>query len=95
MYYVAGLKSKNEYAKFLQGDTTGKDIAIREVAETMREVVGYDGVISFDNSKPDGPVKKLIDVSRLSNMGWNYNIDLKEGLEKTYDWYLKNQDAAC
>tara|TARA_B100001564_G_C20665161_1_gene683404 strand:- start:1053 stop:2018 length:966 start_codon:yes stop_codon:yes gene_type:complete len=74
---------------------TGKDIAIREVAETMREVVGYDGVISFDNSKPDGPVKKLIDVSRLSNMGWNYNIDLKEGLEKTYDWYLKNQDAAC
>ena len=70
---------------------TGKDISIREVAETMKEVVGFNGTLTFDSSKPDGAPKKLIDVSRLSNMGWSYTISLKEGLEKTYEWYLKNQ----
>jgi GDP-L-fucose synthase len=70
---------------------TGKDISICEVAETMKEVVGFNGTLTFDSSKPDGAPKKLIDVSRLSNMGWSYTISLKEGLEKTYEWYLKNQ----
>jgi GDP-L-fucose synthase len=57
----------------------------------MKEVVGFNGTLTFDSSKPDGAPKKLIDVSRLSNMGWSYTISLKEGLEKTYEWYLKNQ----
>ena len=70
---------------------TGKDITIREVAHTIKEVVGYSGELTFDISKPDGSPKKLIDTSRLSNMGWNYSTDLKEGLKKTYDWYLKEK----
>jgi GDP-L-fucose synthase len=68
---------------------TGKDITIRELAETMKEVVGFEGGLVFDESKPDGTPRKLIDVTRLSNMGWNYKVDLKMGLELTYSWYLK------
>jgi GDP-L-fucose synthase len=67
---------------------TGKDVTIREMAETMKQVVGFKGKLSFDTTKPDGAPRKLIDVSRLSNMGWKYSVDLKNGLEKTYDWYL-------
>jgi len=67
---------------------TGKDVTIREMAETMKEVVGFKGKLIFDTTKPDGAPRKLIDVSRLSNMGWNYTVNLKEGLSKTYKWYL-------
>ena len=56
----------------------------------MKDVVGFNGKISFDTSRPDGTPRKLIDVSRLSSMGWNYTIDLQEGLEITYKWYLDN-----
>jgi nucleoside-diphosphate-sugar epimerase len=69
---------------------TGVDVTIRELAETMKEVVGYSGAIRFDASKPDGAPRKLIDVSRLASMGWTYATSLKEGLEKTYDWYRAN-----
>jgi len=68
---------------------TGKDVTIREMAETMKEVIGYKGKLTFDTSKPDGAPRKLIDVSRLSNMGWEYSVGLKDGLSKTYKWYLK------
>jgi len=66
---------------------TGKDVTIREMAKTMKEVVGFKGELIFDTVKPDGPPRKLIDVSRLSNMGWKYSVDLKEGLIKTYNWF--------
>ena len=69
---------------------TGKDITIRELAETMKLIVDYKGKIIFDSTKPDGAPRKLIDTSRLSNLGWQYRVDLKEGLEKTYEWCLKN-----
>ena len=67
---------------------TGNDISIKEMAETMRIVIGFDGKISFDSSKPDGALKKLTDVSCLMNMGWKYTVDIKDGLEKTYKWYM-------
>jgi len=67
---------------------TGKDVTIREMAETMKEVVGYRGKLTFDTVKPDGVPRKLIDVTRLSNMGWSYSVNLKEGLATTYKWYL-------
>ena len=70
---------------------TGKDVTIRKMAEIMKQVVGYEGNLTFDTTKPDGSPRKLIDVSRLSNMGWKYNVDLEDGLEKTYKWYLKNK----
>jgi GDP-L-fucose synthase len=68
---------------------TGVDVTIREMAETMKEVVGYKGKLGFDTTKPDGALRKLIDVTRLKKMGWNYTTNLKEGLRKTYDWYLQ------
>ena len=67
---------------------TGVDVTIREIAEIMKQVVGFTGKLIFDTTKPDGTPRKLIDVSRLSNMGWKYNIDLEGGLKKTYKWYL-------
>ena len=71
---------------------TGKDVTIREMAEIMKEIVGYKGKIVFDTTKPDGTLRKLIDVNKLKNAGWTYSIDLKCGLKKTYDWFLeKNQ----
>ena len=70
---------------------TGKDVTIREMAETMKEVIGFKGKLTFDTAKPDGAPRKLTDVSRLSNMGWNYGVNLKDGLNKTYKWYLKNR----
>ena len=68
---------------------TGKDISIREMAETMKEVVGFKGELTFNSNKPDGSPRKLIDVTRLTKMGWTYRTNLKEGLEKTYKWYLR------
>ena len=67
---------------------TGKDVTIREMAETMKKVVGFKGSLTFDKTKPDGSPRKLIDVLRLSNMGWKYSINLEGGLKKTYKWYL-------
>ena len=57
----------------------------------MKQVVGYEGNLTFDTTKPDGSPRKLIDVSRLSNMGWKYSIDLECGLKKTYKWYLNQE----
>ena len=73
---------------------SGKDITIKELAEIMKEVVGFEGKISFDNTKPDGSPRKLIDVSRLSKMGWKNSTSLREGLELTYNWYKNNLDNA-
>jgi len=70
---------------------TGKDVTIKEMAEAMKEVVGFKGNLTFDTTKPDGSPRKLIDVSRLSNMGWKYSIDLEEGIKKTYSWYLNTK----
>lgn len=69
---------------------TGVDITIREMAETMKKVVGYKGKIIFDTSKPDGALRKLIDVTRLTDMGWEYSTSLEYGLSKIYKWYLVN-----
>jgi GDP-L-fucose synthase len=71
---------------------TGADVTIREMAETMKQVVGFKGKLTFGTTKPDGPPRKLIDVSRLSSMGWKYSMDLKEGLATTYEWYLEENN---
>ncbi|WP_350914294.1 GDP-L-fucose synthase [Providencia huaxiensis] len=70
---------------------TGVDCTIREMAETMAKVVGFTGDITFDSSKPDGTPRKLMDVSRLKDLGWSYSIDLESGLTQTYQWFLQNQ----
>ncbi len=69
---------------------TGRDVTIRDMAQTMKQVVGFKGKLTFDATKPDGPPRKLIDVTKLGNMGWKYSTDLKDGLLKTYKWYEEN-----
>ena len=67
---------------------TGVDCTIRELAETMMAVTGYDGELVFDSTKPDGTPRKLMDVSKLEKLGWKASIPLKDGLEQTYEWFL-------
>jgi GDP-L-fucose synthase len=70
---------------------TGVDVTIRELAETVRAVVGFAGALAFDASKPDGTPRKLLDVSRLTALGWTAKTGLREGLERTYAWFLENE----
>ncbi len=66
----------------------GKDITIKELAEIVKSVIGFRGVIKWDSSKPDGTPRKLLDVSRLTKLGWKPRIELEEGIKNTYDWYV-------
>ncbi len=70
---------------------TGKEIAIREFAETIKEIVGYRGELVFDPSRPDGTPRKVLDVSALSALGWRARTSLREGLALYYEWFLNNQ----
>jgi GDP-L-fucose synthase len=73
---------------------TGVDITIIELALTVREVVGFKGEIRFDESMPDGVPRKLLDISRITDLGWKPSIPLKEGIASTYAWYLENEEKA-
>lgn len=70
---------------------TGVDCTIRELAETVARVVGFSGKVAFDATKPDGTPRKLLDVSRLKALGWQYSVSLEAGLEQAYAWFLANQ----
>ncbi|WP_281496482.1 GDP-L-fucose synthase [Ferrimonas balearica] len=71
---------------------TGVDCTIRELVETIAEVVGFEGNIRFDTSKPDGTPRKLMDVDRLKSLGWQASVTLRDGLHNAYAWFLANQD---
>jgi len=81
---------ENELPEYLYNVGSGKDITIKELAETIQEVTGHQGEIIWDAEKPDGTPRKLMDVSRMATLGWEYSIELKEGIEKTYSWFLEN-----
>lgn len=68
---------------------TGTDVTIRELAEIIKEVVGFEGELVFDTSKPDGTPQKLLDVTKLEGLGWKYRMELKDGIKVTYEWYKK------
>ncbi|WP_391482911.1 GDP-L-fucose synthase family protein [Nereida sp. NH-UV-3] len=72
---------------------TGQDISIAELAAIIADVTGFEGTIRYDASKPDGTMRKLMDVSRLSRMGWSSRLELAEGLRQTYAWFVANQDS--
>lgn len=72
---------------------SGKDHSIKELAEIISRVVGFEGEIKFDASKPDGTPRKLLDVSKLQELGWTYSITLDDGLQGTYDWYKQNIES--
>ena len=69
---------------------TGEDLTIRELAENIKEVVGYQGEIVLDSTKPDGSPRKLLDVSRLHSLGWHHSISFADGIRSTYKWFLDN-----
>ena len=68
----------------------GKDISIAELAQLISTVVGFQGRLEFDPSKPDGTPRKLLDTSRLTTLGWQPSITLETGIASTYDWYCSN-----
>jgi GDP-L-fucose synthase len=73
---------------------TGAEVTIAELAETVKRVVGFDGELVWDTSKPDGTPRKVMDVTRIEAVGWRAQTDLETGLSKTYDWYLRNVERA-
>jgi GDP-L-fucose synthase len=68
----------------------GEDIAVRELAELICEVVGFDGDLIWDATKPDGTPRKLLDVTKLRALGWKPSIPLRDGIARTYEWFLAN-----
>ena len=81
---------ENKLPEYLYNIGSGKDINIKQLAETIQNVVGHKGDIIWDNSKPDGTPRKLLDVSKMKALGWHYSTNLKEGVEKTYQWFQEN-----
>lgn len=69
---------------------TGEDVTIKELAETIKKTVGFEGELVFDTTKPDGTPRKLLDVSKINNLGWKHKVNLQQGIEKTLDWVTEN-----
>lgn len=69
----------------------GEDLSIRELAEIIKKIIGFEGTIVNDTTKPDGTPRKLMDVSRLHSLGWHHKISLENGIKMTYEWFLKNK----
>lgn len=72
---------------------TGKDCSIAELASVLKRVIGFEGEIEFDRSKPDGAPRKLMDVSRLTELGWSSEVSLEDGLASAYEWFMQNQES--
>lgn len=72
---------------------TGLDCSIKELTESVAKVVGFEGEIVWDTTKPDGTPRKLLDVTKLHELGWRHSIDLEDGLEQTYQWFIKNEGS--
>jgi GDP-L-fucose synthase len=73
---------------------TGSDISIRELAETLREIIGFQGTIDWDSTKPDGTPRKLLNTTRIRSLGWHPKITLRDGLRQTVDWFVNNRTSA-
>jgi GDP-L-fucose synthase len=72
----------------------GEDVTIRELAETVCNVLGFEGTLEFDPTKPDGTPRKLLDIQKIKSLGWSPKIPLREGIADAYDWFIKNQSTA-
>ena len=71
---------------------SGQEISIRDLAEAIKNVVGFEGQILFDKSKPDGAPQKHMNIDLLKRLGWNQKVSLNKGLDQTYRWFLQNQN---
>ncbi len=83
---------ENKLPDYLYNVGTGTDVTIKELAQTIQKVVGHEGAINWDATKPDGTPRKLLDVSKLNGLGWKAQVELEEGIKQTYDWFLQNQE---
>ncbi|WP_073485283.1 MULTISPECIES: GDP-L-fucose synthase [unclassified Flavobacterium] len=81
---------ENELPEHLYNIGTGKDLTINELAALVQKIVGHTGDILWDDTKPDGTPRKLMDVSKMHSMGWKHQTELEEGIQKTYTWFLEN-----
>jgi GDP-L-fucose synthase len=81
---------ENNLPESLYNVGTGKDITIKELAETIQKITRHQGNIIWDDTKPDGTPRKLMDVSKMKKLGWQFSTELEEGIQKTYLWFLDN-----
>jgi GDP-L-fucose synthase len=81
---------ENKLPDYLYNIGTGVDLTIKELAETIQKIAGHQGEIIWDATKPDGTPRKLMDISKMHDLGWKHKIDLEEGIQMTYDWFVKN-----
>jgi GDP-L-fucose synthase len=81
---------ENKLPDYLYNIGTGEDLTINELALIIQKIIGHNGEIIWDKSKPDGTPRKLLDVSKMHSLGWKHQVNLKEGIEKTYNWFLEN-----
>ena len=81
---------ENTLPDYLYNIGTGVDLTIKELAETIQKTIGHQGEIIWDSSKPDGTPRKLMDISKMHHLGWKHKIDLIEGIQLTYNWFLEN-----
>lgn len=84
---------ENTLPDYLYNIGTGEDLTIKELAETIQKITGHQGEIIWDATKPDGTPRKLMDISKMHALGWKHKVSLEEGIQKTYDWFLKNANA--
>ena len=84
---------ENKLPEHLYNVGSGKDITIKELANIIQKVTGHQGKITWDESKPDGTPRKLMDVSKMAAIGWQYSTELEDGIKKTYQWFLENIDV--
>jgi len=84
------LKNQKEVRNTHINIGTGKDISIKELAETIKKVIEFNGDLIFNTDKPDGTMRKLTDVSKLNGLGWKHTVELEDGIKKAYQWYLKH-----
>lgn len=81
---------ENQLPDYLYNVGTGEDLSVKELAATVQKIVGHTGEIIWDDTKPDGTPRKLMDVSKMNSIGWKHQVNLEEGIQKTYSWFLEN-----
>jgi GDP-L-fucose synthase len=84
---------ENRLPDYLYNVGTGDDLTIKELAETIQKITGHKGKIIWDSSKPDGTPRKLMDITKMHELGWKHELDLEEGVKRTYEWFLDNIDS--
>ncbi len=84
---------ENKLPEHLYNVGTGEDLTIKQLAETIQRIVGHQGEIVWDASKPDGTPRKLMDISKMHALGWKHQVQLEQGIQRTYEWFLENRDG--